>query len=214
MARHDISSILGITFDVAVIGGGVMGTAVARDAALRGLHVLLVEKDDLGSGTSSRSSRLIHGGLRYLAHLDFRLVREDLGERELLLRNAPHLVKPLPFLIPIYGRGIWGRLQLGAGLTLYDLMARGSRLPKHRWLSRKQVVEAEPALDTRGLQGAFLYYDAQVPLAERLCIENALDAEQHGATVLNHGRVVEITRHGAAYRACMWRTALPMGDII
>ena len=118
--RADLSALEGETFDLAVVGGGIMGTGIARDASLRGLRVLLVDKEDFGSGTSSRTSRLIHGGLRYLAHLDFKIVRDDLRERGRLLRNAPHLVSPLPCLMPIYGHGVLDRIILRAGLVIYD----------------------------------------------------------------------------------------------
>src|SRR5262249_47045253 len=109
-----------LPFDVIVIGGGIIGTGIARDAALRGLRVALVEREDFGAGTTSRSTRLIHGGLRYLEQGDFGLVRQDLRERELLLRNARHLVRALPFLVPFYRRGTFDRLKLRAGLAVYD----------------------------------------------------------------------------------------------
>jgi glycerol-3-phosphate dehydrogenase len=172
------------------VGGGVIGTGIARDAALRGLRVALFEQDDFGAGTSSRSTRLIHGGLRYLAQLDFGLVRDDLRERELLLRNAPHLVRPLPFLVPIYERGLAYRLKLRAGMLLYDLLSHGKSLPAHTMLNHAETLQREPGLNPRGLQGAALYWDAQITYPERLCIENAVDAEAHGALLRNHAQVV------------------------
>ncbi len=173
-------------FDVAIVGGGIIGAGIARDAALRGLRVALVEKDDFGSGTTAGSTRLIHGGLRYLESYDFRLVRMDLRERERLLRNASHLVKPLEFLVPIYGESWFHRARLRAGMALYDLLSYDKSLPNHRMLSAAEVARAEPELRREGLQGAALYYDAQVNSPERLTLENILDARAHGAAALNY----------------------------
>jgi len=181
-------------FDMIVIGGGVIGAGVARDAALRGLSVALLEKEDFGAGTSSRPTRLIHGGLRYLEMLDFKLVREDLKEREILLRTAPHLVRPLPFLVPYYERSRLYAAKLKAGMMLYDALSYDKSLPRHRVLSRAQALAAEPALSPDGLSGGALYYDAQVELTERLCVENALAAAEHGATLITHATVVDLLR--------------------
>lgn len=120
------------SFDVAIIGGGVVGAGVARDAALRGLRVALFEKNDFASGTSSAPTRLIHGGLRYLELFDFGLVRQDLGELEILLRIAPHLVRPLLFVLPMWSRSIFYRLKLKIGMILYDLLSYDKSLPNHR----------------------------------------------------------------------------------
>src|SRR5690348_463054 len=163
-------------FDLIVIGGGIVGCGIARDAALRGLRVALFEKEDFGYGTSSRSTRLIHGGLRYLELFDFGLVRQDLREREILLKIAPHRVKPLPFLVPLYQRSRFYRAKLHAGMLLYDLLSYDKSLPKHRFLSRAETLQAEPKLRADGLQGAALYYDAQAAFPERLCLDNVLDA--------------------------------------
>src|SRR6266545_4808717 len=127
-------------FDVVVVGGGIIGAGIARDAALRGLRVALFEKRDFGSGTTAGSTRLIHGGLRYLEMLDFRLVRMDLRERETLLRIAPHLVHPLEFLVPLYGRGLWYRTRLRAGLRLYDALSFDRSLPGHRILTAAETL--------------------------------------------------------------------------
>src|SRR5689334_24302118 len=127
--------------DVVIIGGGINGAEIARDAAMRGLKVLLIEKGELGCATTSASTRLIHGGLRYLEHFEFGLVRESLREREILLRIAPHLVKPLPIAIPIYKRAQRGRLTIRAGMILYDLLSWGKSLPRHQILSRTQTLE-------------------------------------------------------------------------
>jgi len=178
------------TFDLLIVGGGIIGAGIARDAALRGLDVALVEKADYGGGTTAGSTRLIHGGLRYLAMLDFRLVRLDLRERETLLRIAPHLVKPLAFLIPFHGRNPLYRAKLQAGLRLYDALSRDRSLPGHRFLTAAEVRREEPCLEVRGLQGAALYYDAQVDSPERLALENILDARARGAVALNYCEAV------------------------
>ncbi|MFB3826056.1 MAG: glycerol-3-phosphate dehydrogenase/oxidase [Bryobacteraceae bacterium] len=176
-------------FDLLIAGGGVIGAGIARDAALRGLRVALFEKADYGSGTTSGSTRLIHGGLRYLEMLDFRLVRMDLRERETLLRIAPHLVKPLPFLVPFYDRGLLYRAKMRAGMLLYDLLSYDKSLPNHRFLTAAEARRAEPELRAAGLEGAALYWDAQVDSPERLCLENILDARRHGAVALNYTEV-------------------------
>src|SRR5437762_9539426 len=138
-------------FDLAVIGGGITGAGVALDAASRGLKVALIEKQDFASGTSARSSKLIHGGLRYLEQWDFGLVRESLHERAVLSRMAPHLSRPLPFLVPLYSskeRSPLGanRLKLGAGLWLYDLLAGRQNIGRHRWLKKREALDIAPAL--------------------------------------------------------------------
>ena len=177
-------------FDLLVIGGGITGCGVARDAAMRGLRVALIERDDFASGTSGRSSRLVHGGIRYLEHGQLHLVRESIRERETLLRIAPHLVQPLAFTWPIYRGARVGRLKLGAGLFLYQLMALG-RSRRHATLTAAETLEREPALDSNGLTGGAVYHDACTDDA-RLTIANALAAEQSGAFVASHTRVSEI----------------------
>ncbi|MSZ76297.1 MAG: FAD-dependent oxidoreductase, partial [Actinobacteria bacterium] len=152
--------------DVLVVGGGVVGAGTALDAVTRGLNTGLLEQRDLGSGTSSRSSKLIHGGLRYLEMLDFALVREALQERGLLLtRLAPHLVKPVPFLYPLTHRG-WERPYIGAGLALYDAMAMTGKydmgVPRHKHLFRRQVARIAPDFKAESLAGAIQYWDCQV----------------------------------------------------
>src|SRR5437773_4682048 len=173
------------TFDALVIGGGITGAGIARDAALRGLRVALVDKGDFASGTSSRSSRLIHGGVRYLEHGHLHLVFEASAERRRLLQLAPHLVHPLAFTWPVY-RGqrlpLW---KLGAGLTLYDLLALFRNVERHRRLSCAEVIEAEPRLRTAGLRGGLRYFDAATDDA-RLTLANVLDASACGAVVANH----------------------------
>ena len=178
----------GHRFDLIVVGAGVNGTGIARDAAMRGLSVLLLDKGDLASGTTSWSSRLIHGGLRYLEHREFGLVRESLRERERLLVLAPHLVKPLPLLIPIYQTDRRGPWLIRAGMIAYDLLSFDKSLPRHRMLSRDAVLRDTPGLRREGLRGGARYYDAQISFAERLAVENAVDARDHGATVLTYAR--------------------------
>lgn len=176
-------------FDVAVIGAGINGAGIARDAALRGLKVLVLDKGDIGGGTTAWSTRLVHGGLRYLEHGEMGLVRESLHERERLLKIAPHLVKPLPMLIPIYARSRRGLFRIRAGMLAYDLLSFDKSLAHHKMLSRAETLKRMPGLSPEGLRGAALYYDAQVEYPERLALENALDAREHGATLLTYARV-------------------------
>lgn len=183
-------------YDLAVIGGGIVGTGVARDAALRGLRVALFEREDFGSGTTGRSTRIIHGGLRYLERLELGLVHEALHERRRLLQNAPHLVAPLPFLFPVY-RGKGHSLPLlWAGIGLYDLLNLRRGMPHHRMLPPGQALRLEPTLRPEGLQGGFLYHDAQCAFPERLCVENVIDAAAAGARIENHAPVVAIPVEG------------------
>jgi glycerol-3-phosphate dehydrogenase len=183
-------------FDVIVIGGGINGAGIARDAAGRGLRTCLIEQGDLGSGTTRFSSRLIHGGLRYLEHGELGLVYESLREREALLTCAPHLVRPLPLAIPIYRGGRRGRWTIAAGMWLYDLLSAGKSVPRHRMLSREQALRMLPGLNPAGLIGAASYYDAQVTFAERLVVEIALAARSAGADIRTYCRVDRIlTRH-------------------
>src|SRR3954451_24083619 len=185
--------------DVLVVGGGVVGTGVALDAVSRGLTVGLLEQRDLASGTSSRSSKLLHGGLRYLEMFDFALVREALEERGLLLtRLAPHLVRPVPFLYPLH-RSL-ERPYVGAGLALYDVLAMVGKyemgLPKHKHLFRKQIARIAPDLRTETLSGAVRYYDCQVDDA-RLVVTIARTAAHHGALVATRTRVTGFLRDGS-----------------
>lgn len=176
------------TFDVLIIGGGIIGAGVARDAALRGIRVALVDQGDFGSGTSSRSSKLVHGGLRYLEHFEFRLVYEACRERQILLRIAPHLVQPIPILFPCYrgiGRPLW---KVRCGLAFYDMLAGDRSIRRHRMLPAEQIRNMEPNLSLNDLDGAGLYYDCRMNDA-RLCLENILAADQAGACVANYVRL-------------------------
>jgi glycerol-3-phosphate dehydrogenase len=188
-------------YDVIVIGAGINGAGIARDAAMRGLKVLLVDKGDIGGGTSAVSTRLIHGGLRYLEHFEFALVRESLRERETLLRIAPHLVRPLQITIPIYQQSRRGRATIRAGMIAYDLLSAGKSLPRHRMQSAAETLDSMPGLNPAGLRGSAVYYDAQVEFAERLVLENVLAAVQHGAKVLTHTRVTELLSDGETHAA-------------
>jgi glycerol-3-phosphate dehydrogenase len=185
--------------DLLVIGGGITGAGVARDAAQRGLRTALVERDDFGSGTSSRSSRLIHGGVRYLEHGYFHLVFEASRERRTLLRIAPHLVRPLRFTWPVYQGARVPGWKLGAGLMLYDALALWRNVARHRRLTANAVLRREPRIDPRGLTGGAEYYDAATDDA-RLTLANALAAASAGALVLNHAPVRTVI-HDAAGRA-------------
>jgi glycerol-3-phosphate dehydrogenase len=189
----------GPELDVLVVGGGVVGAGSALDAVTRGLTTGLLEARDFASGTSSRSSKLVHGGLRYLEMLDFRLVHEALQERGLLLqRLAPHLVKPVPFLYPLQHRG-WERFYAGAGVLLYDAMAAtsgmGAGMPRHRHLTRRGALRKVPSLKKSALVGALQYYDAQVDDA-RYTMELARTAASYGALVASRVKVTGFLRQG------------------
>jgi glycerol-3-phosphate dehydrogenase len=179
--------------DLLVIGGGINGAGIARDAAMRGLRTILVEQNDLGSGTSSRSSRLIHGGLRYLEQGEFGMVLEANRERRILQRIAPHLVWPLPFVFPVHRGDRISRWQLAAGMLLYDVLALFRNVRAHRLLGKRAMLEAEPMLRDRGLLGGARYYDAQCDDA-RLVIATARSAIHHGALVANYMAVRSLER--------------------
>lgn len=185
-------------FDVLIIGGGITGAGLALDAAARGLKTALVEKRDFAAGTSSRSTKLIHGGLRYLEQFDFGLVREALVERGILTRIAPHLTEPYPFVIPIYKdsrRNYDHPLKIRAGLFLYDLLAGRHNFSRHRRLTREEALKLAPQLDPSGLKGAFLYYDARTN-DTRLVIEVIKAANEHGAAIANYTKVESFIREG------------------
>lgn len=188
-------------FDVVIIGGGSTGLGAAVDAASRGLRTAVVEQRDIASGTSSRSSKLIHGGLRYLERLDFRLVREALRERgRLLTRIAPHLVGPVPFIYPFRHR-VWERAYVTTGVTLYDILAAtGSNpLPGHRQLSRRELLAEMPALDPSAFVGGIQYFDAETDDA-RYAVALARTAGREGAAVATSVRAVDLPRDGDRVR--------------
>lgn len=179
-------------FDLVVIGGGITGAGVARDAARRGLRVALLEAEDFAAGTSSRSSRLVHGGVRYLEHGYFHLVWESSRERRRLLQNAPHLVRPLQFTWPVYRGARIKRWQLAAALTMYDALAMFRNVGRHRRLNVEGILTGEPRLARDGLLGGATYWDAATEDA-RLTLANVLDAANHGALVMNHAPVRRLT---------------------
>jgi glycerol-3-phosphate dehydrogenase len=176
-------------FDLIVVGAGINGTGIARDAAMRGLQVLLVDKHDIGSGTTPWSTRLIHGGLRYLEHYEFGLVRESLRERERLLHIAPHLVKPLTFMIPIYKGHKRGPGMIRLGMIGYDILSWDKSLDRHHMMDREATLKREPGLDPDGLRGSAIYYDAQITFPERLSVENVLSAREHEAVTITYALV-------------------------
>ncbi len=182
------------TWDVLVIGGGATGVGVAVDAASRGYCVALVEQSDFGKGTSSRSTKLIHGGVRYLQQGNISLVREALRGRTILLQNAPHVVKPLPLVLPTYRPG--ARAFYATGLKLYDALAGGHRMERSRWLSKEATIEALPTIDARRLRGGVLYWDGQFDDA-RLLINLVQTAAEYGAAVANYVQVVRLRKGGA-----------------
>ena len=192
--KREFNNLDGRTFDLIVVGGGIMGSGIARDAALRGLDTLVLEKEDFACGTTSRSTRLIHGGLRYLRQFEFMLVRQDMREREILLRIAPHLIFPLRFLIPV--TKTTDRIALPIGMLLYDWLSFDKSLPGRKRISTNEVANLEPNMDTQGMSGAYFYYDCQVPYTERLCLENVLSATENGATAINHARVTGLLKSG------------------
>lgn len=178
-------------YDLVVIGGGINGAAIARDAAMRGLSVALLEKHDFGYGASTKSSKLAHGGVRYLEQWQLGLVRESLQERALLMKNAPHLVHPLPFYYPVYAsdaRPLW---QVNLGLYLYDFLGGGNDVLRHRKVGVDEIVRLFPGIRREGLQGGCLYYDAQM-LDNRIVVENVVSAGRFGAEVFNYAEVTNV----------------------
>jgi glycerol-3-phosphate dehydrogenase len=190
--KGGLADINGRSFELVVIGGGMAGAGIARDAALRGYRTLLLERKDFAFGTTSRSSKLIHGGLRYLELFDVGLVRESLRERERLARLAPHLVRPLPFLVPVYRGAKRGMLMIRVGMKLYDLLTPGKRTEHYRTISRDETVRLERFLDPTDLRGSGYYFDDLLLLPERLCLENVLSAQRWGAAIYNYAEVVGI----------------------
>lgn len=195
-------------YDIAVIGGGINGAGIARDAALRGFKVILLEKNDFGSGTTSWSSRLIHGGLRYLEHAEFPLVFESLHERRRLRHVASHLVSRIRINIPIYRSSRRSKFIINLGMIAYDLLSIGKKIPRHRMLSRDALLEEEPGLSSEGLVGGAQYYDAQVTYAERLVLENVLSAKEAGADVRNYSSVIGISVRQGAVRGLQFENRM------
>jgi glycerol-3-phosphate dehydrogenase len=210
--RADLAALAGQTVDVLVVGGGITGAGIARDAAMRGLSVGLVDAGDFARGTSSRSSRLVHGGLRYLEHGWLRLVFESSRERAVLLRIAPHLVRPAPFLFPVHRASRVGRFTLGAGLWLYDALSLFRNVHAHRSYGRRGVRRLEPSLRDRDLTGGAVYWDAQCDDA-RLTLATVRSAHRHGAHVANYAAVTSFEKAAGRIRGVHVEDRLTGGTI-
>lgn len=195
MMQRSFAALESRVFDLLVIGGGITGAGIARDAAIRGLAVAIVEKGDWASGTSSRSSRLVHGGIRYLEHGQLGMVRESVREREILLRIAPHLVKPLEFIWPVYRGARLPRWKLWIGLSLYDVLAGKRRGRRHRSLDREGVLDLEPRLRSAGLLGGASYFDAATDDAA-LTRANVASAVENSAIAVDFAKMESITSSG------------------
>jgi glycerol-3-phosphate dehydrogenase len=202
--QRDPGRLTRLRHDVLIIGGGINGAGIARDLALRGLRVALVEKGDFASGASSASTKLVHGGVRYLENFDFHLVFEACRERRILQSIAPHLVRPVPFFIPVYEedpRSLW---TIRAGMTLYDTLALFRNTHHHSILAAAEATAREPALRTEGLAGVALYWDCRMDDA-RLCLENVLAAVKAGAMAENYLEVTALLKDGGRLRGVRLR---------
>ncbi len=197
--KRDTNRLKSEEFDLLVIGAGINGAGIARDASQRGLKVALVEKDDFASGTSGKTTKLIHGGIRYLEQLNFHLVRESLKERSIILKLAPHLVKPLQFIIPVYKNDPRPLNLIKIGTALYDLLAGKAKIKPHKILKSEQIFRMEDALKKEGLIGGALYYDAQVDDI-RFCLENVMSAAEFGAAVANRCGVIGFIKESGALK--------------
>jgi glycerol-3-phosphate dehydrogenase len=219
---RDLERLTNQQFDVLIVGGGIFGIAAARDAALRGLSVALVERGDFAGATSANSFKIVHGGIRYLQHGDIPRVRESSRERAVLLRTAPHLVRTLPILVPTYGRGTAGRAVLRAGLALYDALTwdRNSgltdperRVPRGRLTSRHECLELFPALQERGLTGGAIFHDGQMYNPPRLALSYLRSAVEHGASAANYVEVTQFLRRGDRIHGVRARDVLGGDDL-
>ncbi|MEX2245865.1 MAG: glycerol-3-phosphate dehydrogenase/oxidase [Dehalococcoidia bacterium] len=202
-----LGDIAGQTFDAVVIGGGINGAGVAREAQLAGYRTLLVERDDFGAGTTSRSTRLIHGGLRYLEHRELGLVYESLAERAVLVREMPHLVRPLRLLLPVYEGDRRPAWKVRAGLALYDALSFRKSLPRHRAVLRRNLVAVEPRLRREGLRAAYTFFDAQVQFPERIVVETVREFVEAGGIALNHTAAARLLSPGGRVRGVVLRAS-------
>ncbi len=193
------------TFDLIIIGAGINGAAIAREAALHKLRVLVLDQGDICAGTTGWSSRLIHGGLRYLEHAELSLVYESLAERERLFRTAPHLVQPLGLYIPIYVKGRRPSWQIRAGMILYDLLSWKKSVPRHNMFSADEAIERLPGLNSEGLAGAAFYVDGQVTFPERLVVENLRDAIDQGAALATYTQATNFRVEHGQVQGVYWR---------
>ncbi len=201
--KRDLTELAKGEFDVIVIGGGIYGVCTAWDAALRGLTVALIEKSDFGSATSSNSLKIIHGGLRYLQHADFKRMRESIVERSHLMRIAPHLVHPLPCVMPTYGHALKSKEVMAVALLINDIIgfdrnriARSQHIPNGRVISKKEILDIVPGLDEKGLTGGALWYDGQVSNSERMLLSILHSAVAAGAVVANYVELTGLQRNG------------------
>lgn len=203
--KRNVTALAERTYDLIIVGGGIFGVCAAWDATLRGLSVALLERRDFSHATSANHFKIVHGGIRYLQHADLYRVRESNRERNALLRIAPHLVQPLPIVVPTYGHGLQGREILAAGLRLYDLIVfdrnRGlrdpqRRIPSGRFISRQECLRLFPGIEKEGLTGAALFYDAQIYNPPRLALSFLRSAVQAGACVGNYLEVTNFLRNG------------------
>ncbi|MCD6281877.1 MAG: glycerol-3-phosphate dehydrogenase/oxidase [Deltaproteobacteria bacterium] len=214
--KRDVEQMSKKRYDLIVIGGGITGASVAWDASLRGLKVALIEKGDFGSATSSATSKLVHGGLRYLKHMELGLVRESLQERRIMEIIAPHLVYPIPFIFPAYGWGVRGLPAIVSAMVFYDTLSYDrkwlddddKKIPAHEKLSVEKTLELEPGINPKDLKGAVLYYDCQMYSPERLVLEFVLSACEYGADIANHTKVEDIIRDGDTVRGVVVRDIL------
>lgn len=198
--NRDLAALSNKPFDALIIGGGIFGAGIARDAALRGLKVALIDKSDFASGTSSASTKLIHGGFRYLEQFQFGLVAESCRERRILQRIAPRLVRPQPFLLPVYQGAPHSLTTMRLGMTLYDVLALFRNTARHRTLSVERALQKEPGLARRGLRGAILFYDCQEDDA-RFCLDNIIHAADCGAVCANYCELTGFVADGDRIKA-------------
>lgn len=206
--KRDLKKMSTTDYDLVIVGGGITGASTAWDAALRGLKVALLEKDDFAHATTSGSSKLVHGGLRYLVNGEFRLVRESLRERRIWENVAPHMVHPLPFVLPTYGWGMSGPIVMSIGLALYDILSfdrnwlsdDDKKLPGFKRVSKGRALDMMPSLKRENLTGAMIYYDCQMHAPERLCLECIEGAAEYGADAANYAEVTGFTTEASMKR--------------